>query len=378
MKILLVGEYSRLHNSLKEGLVALGHEVLLIGSGDHFKQFPVDFKLEKRFNKGFGKFLKLALYRVSGIDISGIDIKNQFFKNAHKFKGFDVVQLINESSFAASANSEKKIASYLKKHNKKLFLLSCGNDYASVRYAYDKKFRYSILDPYFNGKVSEKEFWHITKYLKPSYKKLHDYLYSIVNGVIASDLDYHIPLQGNKKYLGMIANPINIDKIEFIENRVEDKIIIFHGINRNNYYKKGNDIFEAALKIIIEKYGDKVEVLTVENLPYSEYIKIYNRAHILLDQVLCYDQGYNALEAMAKGKVVFTGAEQEFLDYYKLEKTVVINAVPKSEKIAEDLEKLIVNPEKITEIGKNAREFVESEHNYKKVAGKYLEIWKTS
>jgi hypothetical protein len=37
---------------------------------------------------------------------------------------------------------------------------------------------------------------------------------------------------------------------------------------------------------------------------YTTYINSYNKAHILLDQTYAYDQGYNALEAMAKGKVV--------------------------------------------------------------------------
>ena len=37
MKILLVGEYSRLHNSLKEGLEKLGHDVTLVGKQDGFK-----------------------------------------------------------------------------------------------------------------------------------------------------------------------------------------------------------------------------------------------------------------------------------------------------------------------------------------------------
>ena len=45
MKILLLGEYSRLHNSLKEGLVALGHEVIIVGCGDKFKKFPVDYSI---------------------------------------------------------------------------------------------------------------------------------------------------------------------------------------------------------------------------------------------------------------------------------------------------------------------------------------------
>ena len=70
MKILLVGEYSRLHNSLKEGLVLLGHEVVLVGDGDYFKNYPVDIKLKRRFQKGLGRRLKNLLFLISGFDLS--------------------------------------------------------------------------------------------------------------------------------------------------------------------------------------------------------------------------------------------------------------------------------------------------------------------
>ena len=39
MKILLLGEYSNLHNSLKQALLNMGHEVLLVGNGDGFKKY---------------------------------------------------------------------------------------------------------------------------------------------------------------------------------------------------------------------------------------------------------------------------------------------------------------------------------------------------
>ena len=67
---------------------------------------------------------------------------------------------------------------------------------------------------------------------------------------------------------------------------------------------------------------------------------------------------------MAKGKVVFTGAEIEFELYYNLNKTVAINALPDANKIAKKLEDLILNPEKITEIGENDRDFVKKEHHF--------------
>src|SRR5690606_38133805 len=99
MKILLVGEYSRLHNSLKEGLLALGHEVLLVSTGDDFKNFPSDILLKRNYDSGIQKKLKVGLYKFFGIDITSISLKNQFFRNKEKFKDFDVVQLINESAF---------------------------------------------------------------------------------------------------------------------------------------------------------------------------------------------------------------------------------------------------------------------------------------
>ena len=173
-----------------------------------------------------------------------------------------------------------------------------------------------------------------------------------------------------------IPNPINTDKIVFQPIENTNKIIIFLGINRLSYLKKGINYFEKALEIIREKYADKVEIIVTGNLPYNEYISIYNKAHILLDQVFAYDQGYNALEAMAKGKVVFTGAETEFLNQYQLqEDEVCINALPNETEIAAKLSLLIEHPEKIIAISKNARNFIEKQHDYKTIATKYLACW---
>ena len=379
MKILLVGEYSRLHNSLKEGLQALGHEVTLVSTGDEFKNYPSDMLLKRKYDSGISKKVKVGLFKIFGKDISSISLKRQFFQQKEKFKNFDVVQLINESPLGIQPQHEKEIISFLSHNNAELFLLSCGTDYTSVKYAFEKKFRYSIFTPFFEGKISEKTFFPALKYLMPEYKELHDFVFEKVDGVIASDLDYHIPLLGNKKYLGLIANPINTEKLNFNPFASEEKVIIFHGINRANYFKKGNDYFETALKKLQQQYSSKMEVITVENVPYSEYIEKYNSAHILLDQVFAYDQGYNALEAMAKGKVVFTGAEKEFLEHYNLkEDEVCINALPDVDYLVQKMEDLILNPKKLQTISKNARAFIEREHHYISIAKKYLEVWNSN
>src|SRR5690606_9416910 len=96
------------------------------------------------------------------------------------------------------------------------------------------------------------------------------------------------------------------------------------------------------------------------------------------DQVYSYDQGYNALEAMARGKVVFTGAETVFTDYYNLEETVAINAVPDATVMAARLCELIESPEKIAEISNNARKFIAREHDYIVIAKKYMAVWESN
>lgn len=378
MKILLIGEYSRLHNSLKEGLQQLGNEVTILGFKDGFKDFPVDFPLVKKWDNGFLKKIKMAVLRLTGFDISCYLTYKQFEQNQEHFQGFDVVQLINENSFFCDYQYEKKILASLFKHNKKVFLLSCGDDYTYVNYNFNHPENPSIIQPYLAGKIADADFSNVLKFRAKTFEKLHHYLYQQIRGVISTDIDYHIPLQHHSKYLGLIPSPINLSKFPEIDSKTNDRIIIFHGINRESYFKKGNDFFEKALEIIKKKYDNQIDVFVTENVPYNDYINRYNQAHIVLDQLYGHDQGSNALEAMAKGKVVFTNASEVFEKQYNLTEKVAINALPDVDYLVTELSRLIENPEEIKTIGKRARAFVEKEHNYLKVAEKYLALWNTT
>lgn len=375
MKVLLVGEFSHLHNSLKEGLKALGHEVFIIGHNDGFKNFPVDFPIQKKWDSGLLKKIKVALFKISGFDISSYLSFLQFLKFKNQCSGFEIVQLINENSFYCTPNFEKKIISYLLKNNKKLFLLSCGYDYLNVKYCFENLDFKSVIPLYLNHKIDSKSFGNVLKFREKGFLKLHQFIYQNCRGIIASDLDYDLPLRGNEKYLGLIPNPINTEKLIFQPLQITDKIVIFHGINNDNYLKKGNDYFEKALQIIEQKYSSKVEIITVRSVPYSEYINLYNSCHILLDQIYAYDQGYNALEAMAKGKVVFTGAETEFMKQYNLSEKVCINAIPDVDCLVKELSFLIENPKEIIAMSKRARTFIEEHHNHIKIAQNYIQKW---
>ena len=377
MRILLIGEYSRLHNSLKEGLLALGHEVTLVSDGDSFKQYPSDyFFTPKSTTKGLLNKVRQAIFRIFKHDIAYWERGIRFYKLLPKLKGYDLVQLINEAPVKTIPRFEKFLLNKVMQQNTKTFLLCCGIDYTVVKYMMDKKPRYSLMEPYFtNNKLAE--YQYILEYTTSSHKKLHDFIYSAINGVIASDMDYALPLKNNPKFIGLIPNPINLSKLEYIAPSINARIVIFLGFNRWAYNQKGIPYFEKALEIIKNIYKDSVEIISAETLPYSEYITIYNRAHILLDQVYAYDQGFNALEAMSKGKVVFTGAETEFMNFYNLTERVAVNALPDVETLVNELSYFIENPEEIIAIGKRARTFVEKEHDHIYSAKLYIEKWNT-
>lgn len=379
MKILLLGEYSRLHNSLKEGLVQFGHEVTIIGCGDKFKQFPVDYSIyAKTCNENkIANFVFKSIRKVIGFDFEKIEKAIRFYLLLPKLKSYHHVQLINSDALETYPILSRFLYKKLFHKIKNRSLLICGDETPIVDYWFRKELKYSVLTPYFEDNSLEKEFQFPLKYRKNNYRKTFNWLAKNCQKLITSDLDYEIPMQKMGFQTTFIQNPINVDYINFQPLAIDDKIIIFLGINRLSYTKKGIIYFEKALDIIQEKYRDKIEIIVTENLPYNEYISKYNKAHILLDQVFAYDQGYNALEAMANGKVVFTGAETEFLNQYHLqEDEVCINALPDENEIAKKLSLLIENPGKINEISTSARKFIEKEHDFNVITEKYLGCWK--
>lgn len=378
MKILLVGEFSRLHNSLKEGLLALGHEVILVNNGDGFKNFPADISIRAAFFKSkLGNIPRQIWFKIFKFDLALLEHGIRFWLISNKLKNFDVVQLINETPIQTNSKLELFLLKSIFKQNNKVVLMCCGIDYMTVSHMLRQKDRYSVMNSYFeNIPAAKKQYDFFFDFLTKSHQKIHQFLYQNISGVIASDLDYVAPLIENEKYLGMVANPINIDKIGNVETTISGKISIFLGINSGNSYTKGVLFFEKALAIIQEKYSDLVEIKITTDIPYSDYQKHFEKANIILDQVYGFDQGFNALEAMSKGKVVFTGAETEFLKHYNLkEDEVAINALAEVDYLVEKLSNLIENPSEINRIGKNAVQFIIKEHHYVTQAQKYVTLW---
>jgi len=119
MKILLIGEYSNLHNSLKQGLQKNGFEVTLLSTGDGFKNFDSDIPIKSTlFENKFLKLIAKLIDRLIGVSLNEIEIFIKAIFKINKLKGFDIVQLINERAFGTSPKLEKTILKYIFKNNK--------------------------------------------------------------------------------------------------------------------------------------------------------------------------------------------------------------------------------------------------------------------
>lgn len=378
MRILLVGEYSGFHNSLKHGLEHLGHEVTIVGDGDGFKRYPVDIDLHSSFfeKNWFLRKFKVAWWKMTGYNLEDRWKLSRFRESENQLKHHNIVQFINSNPFNCHPKIERKMLDFLLNYNEKFFLVACGDDYEYSKYLIEQHDGYSILDAVKSGKQSKQDFYHTYKYLKNDYRNNYLELLARSDKIVPSNIDYAMALKDNPKATAIIPAAINCGKYHLDINAQLVPIEIFMGINRANYWKKGINYFEEALEIISKKYGSKVHITVAEDLPYEVYMSRYHNAHILLDQVLCYDQGYNALEAMLQGKVVFSGGSSTYLKAHGLESVPVIDAQPDVTYLVEQLSKLIDEPQSIIEIGKVARNHILQHHESVMIAEKYLKLYR--
>lgn len=380
MKILLIGDYSGVHNELRNALKEKNINVKLISDGDGYKKFAADIIIKYNTKKNAGK-----LYNAYSIFSELIGTKGliTFFKKWKllriELQGYDIVQLINPvalSGFGSIVNLF--LLWYLKNHNKKIFLCALGDDYYWVKDCLQKNLKHTVL----NG-VSFYNFYkqiYATKYVYGFlYKRLNNYAIQISTNIIPGLYDYQRVYEWSNKVTKLVPLPINCKNIKSpIKIQNNSRIKIFHGWQKGKELRKGNLIFDKIVKKLIDTIPDKIDYKIAQNLPYNEYIELLNSSHIAFDQCLSYDKGVNGLLYMAAGMVAITGLEEQALinfPFYNPGQKIGINGKDNENYLLDELLALINNPKIIETISKNAIEFVTNNHESKYVANIYLEIW---
>ena len=103
----------------------------------------------------------------------------------------------------------------------------------------------------------------------------------MVDYIIPTCYEYAEGYRDNPKMLPAIPMAINTDNISYKENIVGEKVVIFHGLNRE--VAKGTKYIREAMKNISDKYGDEVETIIDGHLPFNEYIQLLDRTNVIID-----------------------------------------------------------------------------------------------
>lgn len=353
MKVLLLGEFSALHKNLKEGLVELGHDVTIASSGDGWKGIEGDINLGSNKKGLVGKLEKIF----------------NTLKAISKFKNYDVVQFVAPVLFPRFLGLNNLIVNYIFKHNKKVFLVGAGcNDSATADF-FENDLKYPQF--YKEIKKSNPSMWSQTQ----EGREYNHWFLNKANGFIPIMYEYAQGYRdiGYSKLCPTIPIPMNIDKIRYEDNIVGEKLVIFHGLNREGV--KGTPIIREAMEKLQRDYPNEVECVIDGKMPLDVYLKFLKRVNVVIDQAYSVSIGVNGVYNLAMGKVVVGGGEQEFLDEFNLESSPLIPIQPTVEDIYHQLEQLLQRKSEILEMGKASRNFAEQLHDYKNVAQQYIDVW---
>lgn len=362
MKILLFGEYSGLFNSLKAGLIALGHDVFMASNGDSFKNFPSDYRWDSKLKIAKNEKIK---------NIIGI---TNFYRNKKLFIGHDVVLIISPYQFSQYAFPNRLIYNFLINNNKKVFLSGAGITANLFDYWYERKEEkyYKYMVGYLEKSKDPKDCRY---YKNKSMLNWEKELFNKIDGYIPIWYEYAQPFREVPNISKSVCIPINLNDFEYKPNIVKDKIVFFHGLSKPS---KGGEYIIGAFDKLREKYKNEAEFICKGNLPIDEYLNLLDRTNVILDDANSYSLGMNALFSMAKGKIVMGGAEPIANKELNYSYNPAYNLFPNIDQISDCIEDVIKRKAEIENMGLLSRKFVEEHHDCTEVARKYIQIWENN
>ena len=364
MRILFLGDYSGFHATLAKGLRRLGHECIVVSDGSGYMDTSRDIDLHRKPGK-----------------LNSLKYLSQIAGLIPKFKNFDVVQLINPCFFRLKPAKLRYFFNKIKKHNGIIGLSLAGTDSLHAQALLNSQLlRYSEYK--INGQLTAAAKSHgIQGWLADNLIEYCEYIYSQADVAVSALYEYHILAQSfdHKPPLFYGGIPIDTDQLKFREYtpRESGKINILVGIKKEQIQLKGTDILLNAAKEVERRHPQKCTVNVAENLKLSDYISLVDDSDIILDQIFSYTPATNALQALAMGKITFSGAEPEFYDFID-EKSIrpIVNALPDYNSIVESLENIVTSPDDLlARISREGRVFVEKYNSVDVVTNNFLEAW---
>lgn len=167
------------------------------------------------------------------------------------------------------------------------------------------------------------------------------------------------------------------NEIEMKKYMIDKKVKIIH--SPTNRAAKGSTYILEALNKLQSKYTN-IEVVLIEKIPYEEALKLYQEAHIVIDQVLIGWYGAFGVEVMKMGKPLGVFIREEDLKFIPNEmakdlKGAIINLNPYN--IEEELSKYIENTNLLYQKSEACIAYVNKWHNPHYVASLTKQVYES-
>ena len=371
MRIVIIGEFSSFAKNLSVGFRQIGHECFVFSSGDGFKKIDQEKSssyevVMPKPGRGVWGYFKSMLHQWR----ESIKLQS-FVKGIAESQKFDAALIINptfirmKNHFWQPHFTKDMLQSILSNpHN--IYLSACGGDVPYFDFWKDHSWK--------NRHIVEVG---MSQYYTEATKCHFSFCMTFINKVIPVMYMYAEAWRESDytkdcKTLPTIPLPVITSNYQ-IKNELKTKIVVFHGIIRPE--EKGTPIIVEAMNRLQEKYPDEVECVAKGGMPLNEYLTLLNKTNILIDQAHSDSVGMNGLYALAMGKVVLSGNMPENQKEFNEYDCPIVNIMPDSNQIFEELEKLVIDRDKILELSKKSREYVERVHDANVIARKYIEIF---
>ena len=394
MKILLIGEASFLHNTLKKGLVERGHRVTTMSDGNGWHDAPRDIDLRRD-----GRWGKLG----------GLRVVWQLLRHLPQLCFNDVVQIHNYQFVPLMYRWNTLLLRFLKLTNRRVVKGCFGDDPQIFRRQAQGVPAYS--DTYWSGQLQNAELHRdriaevVEHGAEASWRKTTHMADALVACLYEYWLDYNEPPYAAK--LHYIPLPIECEEMvrwcdgEMVKCLGNDApspshpndsqlstlnsqlapshpLTILIGLQPKRDFMKGAMKIATFVEEVARRHPGKVQIKYVEGVPYDEYMHLLAEADVLVDQLYSYTPSMNSLAAMARGTVVIGGGEEEYYEFIG-EDTLrpIINVrpdVPDEENIAA-IERALFTDGMLERMAQESIQFVHKYHDYRLVAKQYEQLY---
>lgn len=393
MKILLIGEASFLHNTLKKGLLERGHRVITMSDGNGWHDAPRDIDLRRD-----GRWGKLG----------GLRVVWQLLCHLPQLCGNDVVQIHNYQFVPLMYRWNTLLLRFLKLTNRRVVKGCFGDDPQIFRRQAQGVPAYS--DTYWSGQLQNADQHRdriaevVEHGAEASWRKTTHMADALVACLYEYWLDYNEPPYAAK--LHYIPLPIECEEMvrwcdgEMVKCVGNDTLSPSHpndsqlptnlttspphpltlliGLQPKRDFMKGAMKIAAFVEEVARRHPGKVQIKYVEGVPYDEYMHLLAKADVLVDQLYSYTPSMNSLAAMARGTVVIGGGEEEYYEFIG-EDTLrpIINVrpdVPDEENIAA-IERALFTDGMLERMAQESIQFVHKYHDYRLVAKQYEQLY---